>query len=100
MGAVSLLVATGSLISNDNTTLSFSAPIRNRLVITNLTSGTVYYKLNDNTTTPTTSASDYHFALTQNQKQDFGRDELQQLPVRTIGVFCATTTPTTKMFGW
>lgn len=100
LGALSYKVASGSLISNDNTTLTFSSPVRNRLVVTNLTSGTVYYKLNDNTTTPTTSATSYHFALTQNTRQDFYQDELRELPVTSIGVFCATTTPTTTIFGW
>ena len=80
--------------------LTFSRPLSTQLILNNRTANAVYFKLNDNATTPTASATSYDIALDQNETVLVGADLLSVHPVDKIGVFCADTTPTVRAVGW
>lgn len=90
----------GTATMNAAYIVRLTRPATAQMIITNATANTVYYKLNDDQGTPTCSATLYDLRLLTNTHEIFRADFLKVNPVVTVGVFCADTTPTTRIVGW
>jgi len=90
--------ATGTLTKNSSSILSFATIPRNNVIINNTTAAAVYFKVNADNINTTASATVYDVVLAQNGSMVLPLPE--KYPVRTLGVFCASTTPTVKAVGW
>lgn len=95
------IAATGTATMNAAFTKVLASNARYSVLLDNRTAThPVYFLLNDSETTPTASATLYDFVLDSNESVIVPEAVLDAHPVRTVGCFCASTTPTVNVVGF
>ena len=96
------VVATGTVTASTASALSFASPMRTSLIVSNRngTNVPVYVLLNDSAATPTASAIKYDFVIEQSSSFVLHAAELNDFPIKTLGIYTTCATPLVRAVGW